>query len=229
MPEKILVIDDDLAQLRIIELALIGANFAPITANGGAAGLAKLHEHRPDLVILDVIMPEMDGWETCSRIRQVSTVPIIFLTAKQTVDDRVSGLRLGGDDYLTKPFNPGELIARVEAVLRRSHRPRAERDAVIAVGKQLIIDRGSRQVTVRGQRVTLRPAEYNLLLILAERAGHIVSADRIGDLMGMTEPGARPRRVKWHIWKLRQSIERDPRQPELIVTDPGGYRLAPLN
>jgi len=229
MPEKILVIDDDLAQLRIIELALIGANFEPITASGGAAGLAKLLEHRPDLVILDVMMPDMDGWETCYRIRQVSTVPIIFLTAKQTVDDRVSGLRLGGDDYLTKPFNPGELIARVEAVLRRSHRPRAERDAVIAVGKQLVIDRGSRQVIVRGQRVSLRPAEYNLLLILAERAGQIVSADRIGDLMGMTEPGARPRRVKWHIWKLRQSIERDPHQPELIVTDPGGYRLAPLN
>ncbi|MGH7462597.1 MAG: response regulator transcription factor [Longimicrobiales bacterium] len=229
MPEKILAIDDDPAQLRIIELALIGANFEPITASSGAAGLAKLLEHRPDLVILDVMMPEMDGWETCYRIRQVSTVPIIFLTAKQTVDDRVSGLRLGGDDYLTKPFNPGELIARVEAVLRRSHRPPAERDAVITVGTQLVIDRGSRQVIVRSQPVSLRPAEYNLLLILAERAGQIVSADRIGDLMGMAEPGARPRRVKWHIWKLRQSIERDPRQPELIVTDPGGYRLAPLN
>ena len=229
MPEKILTIDDDPAQLRMIELALIGANFEPITAVGGEAGLAKLLEHRPDLVILDVMMPDMDGWETCYRIRQVSTVPIIFLTAKQTLDDRISGLRLGGDDYLIKPFNTGELIARVEAVLRRSHRRRAERDAVITVGSQLAIDRGSRQVIVRGQPISLRPAEYNLLLILAERAGQVVSADRIGDLMGIEEREARPRRVKWHIWKLRQSIERDPSRPELVTTDSGGYRLVPLD
>ncbi len=228
MPEKILAIDDDPAQLRMIELALIDANFEPITANGGEAGLARLLEHRPDLVILDVMMPDMDGWETCYRIRQVSTVPIIFLTAKQTLDDRISGLRLGGDDYLIKPFNTSELIARVEAVLRRSHRRRADRDSVITVGKQLAIDRGTRHVIVRGQPVSLRPAEYNLLLILAERAGQVVSSDRIGDLMGIEDQGARPRRVKWHVWKLRQSIERDPRRPELLITDSGGYRLVPL-
>jgi DNA-binding response OmpR family regulator len=226
MPEKILAIDDDPAQLRMVELALLNANFDPITARGGQSGLAKLLEHRPDLVILDVMMPDMDGWETCYRIRQVSTVPIIFLTAKNTPDDRVAGLQLGGDDYLIKPFSTGELIARVEAVLRRSHRPRAARDAMLAVGKQLAIDRGTRQVIVRGQPVPLRPAEYSLLLILAERADQVVSADHIGDLLGIADAAARPRRVKWHIWKLRQSIERDPRQPELIVTEPGGgYRL----
>ena len=229
MPEKILAIDDDPAQLRLIELTLTDANFDPVTATSGEDGLRKLLEYRPDLVILDVVMPDMDGWETCYRIRQVSTVPIIFLTAKQTVDDRVAGLQLGGDDYLTKPFKPGELVARVEAVLRRSRRPRAERDALLVVGKQLVIDRGSRHVTVRGQAVSLRPAEYNLLLILAEHAGQVVSADRIGNLMGIAEPGARPRRVKWHIWKLRQSLEREPRHPELLVTEPGGYRLVPLD
>ncbi|HLF25562.1 MAG TPA: response regulator transcription factor [Anaerolineae bacterium] len=229
MPEKILAIDDDPAQLRMIELTLAGANFDPITATGGEAGLTQLLEHRPELVILDVMMPDMDGWETCYRIRQVSTVPIIFLTAKQTIDDRVAGLRLGGDDYLVKPFNPGELIARVEAVLRRAHRPPIERDSVITVGKYLAIDRGSRQVVVRGEPVQLRPAEYNLLVVLAERIGQVVSADRIGDLLGIAEPGARARRVKWHVWKLRQSLERDPSQPEMIVTEPGGgYRLVPL-
>ncbi|HEY4689253.1 MAG TPA: response regulator transcription factor [Anaerolineae bacterium] len=229
MPEKILAIDDDPAQLRMIQLTLGNANFEPYIANGGEEGLRRLLEVRPDLVILDVMMPDMDGWETCYRIRQVSTVPIIFLTAKQTVDDKVSGLQLGGDDYLVKPFNPGELIARVEAVLRRAHRPRAERDAALTIGKQLIIDRGSRQVIARGRSVQLRPAEYSLLLILAEHAGQVVSSDRIGELLGVEETGARPRRVKWHVWKLRQSIETDPSQPQMIVTESGGYRLVPLN
>ena len=229
MPEKILVIDDDPAQARMIELTLADAKFEPITATSGRAGLAMLLEHRPDLVLLDVMMPEMDGWETCHRIRQISTVPIIFLTAKQAVSDRVAGLQLGGDDYLVKPFNPGEMIARVEAVLRRSHRRRADRDAVLRIGKQLAIDRDTRQVVVRGQPVPLRPAEYNLLVILAERAGQVVSANHIGSQLGIAEPGVRSRRVKWHVWKLRQSIERNPGQPELVITDPGGYRLVPLD
>lgn len=228
MPEKILAIDDDPAQLRMIELTLLNASFEPVTALSGEDGIAKLLEHRPDLVIIDVMMPNMDGWETCYRIRQVSTVPIIFLTAKQTIDDKVSGLRLGADDYLVKPFNSGELVARVEAVLRRSHRPRADRDTVIAIGNHLIVDRGSRQVTVRGKAVALRPAEYSLLLIMAEHADHVLTADVIGERMGVTDAAARPRRVKWHVWKLRQSIESNPSKPELLVTESGGYRLVPL-
>ncbi len=230
MPEKILIIDDDPAFLRLVELALIDAKFEPITAASGEIGLVKLLDRRPDLVILDVVMPDMDGWETCYRIRQISTVPIIFLTAKQTIDDKVSGLQIGADDYLVKPVLPGELIARVEAVLRRSGRPRSARDETVVVGKQLIIDRRTRQVIVRGRPVALRPAEYTLLLALAEHPGRVVSADRIGSVMNMAEPGARARRVKWHVWKLRQSIERDPSRPELILTEPGaGYRLAVLD
>lgn len=228
MSEKILAIDDDPIQLRLIELALAEANFDPIIAVGGEEGLRKVLEHRPDLVILDIMMPDMDGWETCYRIRQISTVPIVFLTAKEGVEDRVNGLQLGADDYIVKPFSTGELIARVEAVLRRSHRPRTERDALILVGKQLVIDRDSRQVIVRGDKVSLRPAEYSLLLILAEHPNQPINADRIGDLMGIDEPSVRSRRVKWHIWKLRGTIERDPKNPELIVTEPNvGYRLVP--
>jgi len=226
MPEKILVIDDDPAHVRMIELALLDAHFEPATATSGEEGLRRLLDYRPDLVILDVIMPGMDGLETCARIRQVSTVPIIFLTARQTVDDKVAGLQLGGDDYLVKPFSPGELIARVEAVLRRAHRPLADRDALLRVGERLAIDRGTRQVLVQDRAVSLRPAEYTLLLILAERAGQVVGAGQIGELMGIADPGARPRRVKWHIWKLRQSIESDPRKPELVLTRRGGYLLA---
>ena len=229
MPEKILTIDDDPVQLRLIELALSDANFEPIVALGGEEGLRKVHEHRPDLVILDVMMPGMDGWETCSRIRQISTVPIVFVTAKENIGDRVAGLQLGADDYIVKPFSTGELIARVEAVLRRSHRPRTERDSLINIGSQLVIDRDSRHVIVRGQKVSLRPAEYSLLLILAEQPDHALSADRIGDRMGIEEPGVRARRIKWHIWKLRQALELDPKHPQLIMTEPNaGYRLAVL-
>jgi len=228
MPEKILAIDDDPAQLRMIELALSGASYEPFTATSGEEGLRRLLDIRPDLVILDVIMPGMDGWETCYRIRQISTVPIVFLTAKYTVEDKVSGLQIGADDYVIKPFTSGELIARVEAVLRRSRRPRLERDTLLVVGRQLAIDRGSRQVLVSGKPIQLRPAEYSLLLILAERAGQVVSSDRIGELMGVDPPNARPRRVKWHVWKLRQSLEGNPRQPQMIVTESGGYRLVPL-
>jgi len=230
MPEKILVIDDDTALLRIIELALSTASYEPIMATGGEAGLSQLIEHRPDLVILDVMMPDMDGWETCQRIRQVSTVPIIFLTAKHAVSDRISGLTIGADDYIVKPFLMSELLARVEAVLRRSTRRRSERDSTIVIGKQLVIDRRTRQVIVRGQPMALRPAEYAVLLALAEHNGRIVSADQIGRALGIEEPNLRARRVKWHIWKLRQSIERAPSQPEMIVTEPNaGYRLVPLD
>src|SRR3989304_1314765 len=117
MSQSILVVDDDPAQVRVMEMTLRGANYEPLTATDGESGLRVFATHSPDLVILDIMMPGMDGWETCYRIRQISTVPIIFLTGRQTPDDKISGLRLGADDYLVKPFLPAELVARVESVL----------------------------------------------------------------------------------------------------------------
>lgn len=226
--QTILVVDDDPAQVKMIEMTLATANYSPLSATNGEDGLKAFRAHNPDLVILDVMMPGMDGWETCYRIRQISTVPIIFLTARQTSDDKVSGLKLGADDYLIKPFLPDELLARVESVLRRTYRTRQPLSGLLRAGPDVLINQASHEVFLRGAPVTLRPAEYTLLVLLAERAGEIVSARTIAEALGMSERDRYRERVKWHVWKLRQSLEEDPKHPRLIITEPGhGYRLEP--
>lgn len=226
--QTILVVDDDPAQVKIIEMTLRSANYQPVTAINGEDGLKVFRIHQPDLVVLDVMMPDMDGWETCYRIRQISTVPIIFLTGRQTIDDKVSGLKLGADDYLIKPFLPDELLARVETVLRRTYRARQPLSSMLRAGPDILINQASREVFVRGDLRALQPAEFTLLVLLAEHAGDTLSVNTIADTLGISERERRRERVKWHIWKLRQSVEDDPKHPKLIVTDPGvGYRLEP--
>jgi DNA-binding response OmpR family regulator len=227
--QTILVVDDDPAQVKVIEMTLRGANYEPITATNGADGLKTFSLHQPDLVVLDVMMPDMDGWETCYRIRQISTVPIIFLTGRQTIDDKVSGLKLGADDYLVKPFLPDELLARVETVLRRTYRTRQPLASMLRAGPDILINQASHEVFVRGDLRPLQPAEFTLLVLLAEHAGDTLGINAIAEALNISEHERRRDRVKWHIWKLRQSIEDDPKHPKLIVTDPGvGYRLEPL-
>lgn len=226
--QTILVVDDDPAQVKIIEMSLQAANYHPVTATNGEDGLKQLRAHQPDLVVLDVMMPGMDGWETCYRIRQISTVPIIFLTGRQTIDDRVSGLKLGADDYLVKPFLPDELLARVESVLRRTYRTRQPLSNLLRAGPDVLINRSSHEVFVRGELRPLQPAEYILLTLLAEHSGETISVNSIADALGLPERERRRERVKWHVWKLRQALEDDPKHPKLIVTEPGqGYRLEP--
>jgi len=226
--QTILVVDDDPAQVKMIEMALATANYSPLSATNGEDGLKAFRAHNPDLVILDVMMPGMDGWETCYRIRQISTVPIIFLTARQTSDDKISGLKLGADDYLIKPFLPDELLARVESVLRRTYRTRQPLSSLLRAGPDVLINQASHEVFLRGEPVALQPAEYTLLVLLAERAGETVSTRTIAEALGMSERDRYRERVKWHVWKLRQSLEDDPKHPRLIITEPGhGYRLEP--
>jgi two-component system KDP operon response regulator KdpE len=226
--QTILVVDDDPAQVKVIELTLQAANYRPVTATNGEDGLKAVRNYQPDLVVLDVLMPGMDGWETCYRIRQISTVPIIFLTARQTSDDKVSGLKLGADDYLVKPFLPDELLARVETVLRRTYRPRQPLSHLMRAGPEVLINRNSREVFLRGELKPLQPAEYTLLTLLAEHAGETISVNSIADALDIPEHERRRERVKWHVWKLRQAIEDEPKHPKLITTDPGrGYRLEP--
>ena len=226
--QTILVVDDDPAQVKIIEMSLQAANYHPVTATNGEDGLKQLRAHQPDLVVLDVMMPGMDGWETCYRIRQISTVPIIFLTGRQTIDDRVSGLKLGADDYLVKPFLPDELLARVESVLRRTYRTRQPLSNLLRAGPDVLINRSSHEVFVRGELRPLQPAEYILLTLLAEHGGETISVNSIADALGLPERERRRERVKWHVWKLRQALEDDPKHPKLIMTEPGqGYRLEP--
>jgi DNA-binding response OmpR family regulator len=222
----ILVVDDDPAQVKMIEMTLAEAKYQPVTATNGEEGLKAFRQHQPDLVVLDVMMPGMDGWETCYRIRQISTVPIIFLTGRQTTDDKVSGFKLGADDYLVKPFLPDELLARVETVLRRTYRARQPLSKLLRAGPDVIINPASHEVFVHGQLTPLQPAEYTLLVLLAERPGEVISVNAIAEALDIGEDEKRRDRVKWHVWKLRKAIEDDQKHPKLILTEPGhGYRL----
>jgi len=181
MAEKILVIDDDTNLLRLISQTLQPEGFSIFTETDGEAGLALFHQIAPDLVILDVMMPGIDGWEVCRRLRQVSSVPIIFLTALSTLENVVQGLEDGADDYLAKPFKIAELVARVTAQFRRARMPHEQPDVLRFGGGDLIINRNEQTVFAYGEEVPLSPIEYNLLLFMAERAGRILPVQLLFD------------------------------------------------
>src|SRR5512135_370634 len=225
MSQTILAIDDDPAQLRIIDLTLSAANYQVIPATNGLMGIELFQSRQPDLIVLDVMMPGMTGWEVCARIREISTVPIIFLTGRQTSVDKVSGLKIGADDYLVKPFKSEDLLARVEAVLRRTYGSRQPLSDLLPAGQGILINLARHEVFVRGVATALRPTEFALLLLLAQHPTEALSADYIATALNLGHQG-NAKRVKWHIWKLRQSIELDPQHPKIIITESGqGYRL----
>jgi two-component system KDP operon response regulator KdpE len=229
--ERILAVDDDNLLLQLIKRSLESSGFEVSIASDGQSGLQQFHESQPHLVILDIMMPHLDGWETCRRIRDVSTVPIIMLTALGSHQDIVKGLKMGADDYLVKPFHPEELQARVEAVLRRLRMPPPASDTspLRFGGGGLIIDPANRQVMVNSEAIDLTPTEYDLLLFMAKRAGRILSTDVIFDNVWSYDADAGPDSVKWYIWRLRNKIETDPRNPRYILTERGiGYRFATL-
>ena len=231
MAERILAIDDDQLLLQLIQRSLESGGYEVSTASDGQSGLQQFHEFQPHLVILDVMMPHMDGWETCRRVRDVSTVPIIMLTALGSHQDIVKGLNMGADDYLVKPFHPEELQARVEAVLRRLRMPPPASDSspLRFGGGDLIIDPANRQVMANSEAIDLTPTEYDLLLFMAKRAGRILSTDVIFDNVWPYDADASPDSVKWYIWRLRNKIESEPRNPRYILTERGiGYRFATL-
>ena len=225
MREKILVIDDDRTLLGLLRPSLEKAGYRFIGVTNGMDGLQSVYKDRPDLVILDVMMPRMDGWETCTRIREISQVPIIMLTAKDGEADKVKGFQYGVDDYVTKPFSFAELTARVGAVLHRVRRSRPEEAPKVYLFDDLLVDVENSRVTVRGEPVKLTPIEFQLLVCLAENAGRILTHEQLlarvwGD--EYVDTGY----VKRYIWYLRRKIERDPSNPEYIITERGfGYRL----
>ncbi len=222
---KILVVDDDPTLLRFVADYLTKEGFIAATAGGGQAALRSFYGERPDLVILDVMMPGMDGWEVCARMRELAETPIILLTAKAGETDKLRGFRLGADDYVTKPFSLAELGARVRAVLTRTASRRSAQAATHRVGP-LTIDLGRREAALDGQPLELTPTEFRLLATLAAHAGQAVSqADLITEAWGdyRQEGGSGLRR---YIWFLRQKIEADPNAPRRLVTIRGyGYRL----
>jgi len=198
------------------------AGYHPLTANSGSEGLHLLVNAEPDLVVLDVMMPGMDGWETCQRLRETSSVPIIMLTAKGEEFDKLHGFHLGVDDYVTKPFSFAELVARVGAVLSRATIEISER----VTSDDLTIDFDEHQVSVAGEIIDLTPTEYRLLETLARNANHTVTTESLLiDVWGPQYAGE-IKHVKHYIWTLRKKIEVDPGDPRHILTERGfGYRF----
>ena len=229
MLEKILVIDDDPLLLTLIQQSLEQDNYTVTTAQGGHQGLEMMDKVRPDLIILDVMMPGVSGWEICDHIRKTSTVPIIMLTARGSQSDIVRGLQAGADDYLVKPFHQAELLARVSAVLRRVKATPLSSTAPMAFGEgDLIIDPSDHKVTRGGAEIELTPTEFNLLLFMAHRAGRILSTEVIFDNVWSYDTDANVESVKWYVWRLRKKLEENPSKPKYIITERGvGYRFAP--
>lgn len=226
MSDSVLVIDDDTTLLSLIAEYLNKAGYHTITASSGVSGLQAFYEHHSDIIILDVMMPRMDGWAVCERVREISEVPIIMLTAKGEERDRLRGFHLGIDDYVLKPFSFAELAARVRAILTRSRHVPSSSEPQTVVCKNLMIDLAERRVTRNGEPVHLTPTEFHLLAILAEHPGRSFSPDTLltrvwGDESYDVE------NVKRYIHYLRQKLEDDPDNPEVILTERGfGYYLA---
>ena len=226
MPQKILVIDDDENTLWLLSTLLQHHGFDILKAATATDGLQLTRDQKPDLVLLDVMMPEMDGWEACRRVREISAVPIIFLTAKSSVKDVVKGLEIGGDDYIVKPFDNAELLARIRTQLRRGAGDQSSDELIFANG-DLSINFLTREVTVYGRTIVLTPKEFTLLSVLARNAGRVLTR---GELITQTwgpEYGEANESLKLYVHYLRKKIERDPNKPEFILTSRGvGYRFA---
>ncbi|HEX6303276.1 MAG TPA: response regulator transcription factor [Anaerolineales bacterium] len=221
---RILLIDDDEILLELLADHIHAAGYEPLVANSGSEGLHLATVHRIDLVVLDIMMPILDGWEVCRRLRENSNVPIIMLTAKGEEIDKLRGFRLGVDDYVTKPFSFAELVARVGAILTRLQRSNQASNQIVS--HDLVIDLNQHQVTVSGQVVDLTPTEYRLLEILARYANRTVPTEKLLHEIWGREYGRESDHVKHYIWALRNKIEVDPGDPKHILTDRGfGYRF----
>ena len=224
--KKILVVDDEERMLRFIRLNLEQDGFQVIEAIKGHEALDKMRTALPDLILLDVMLPDIDGFDLLKMIREISTIPVIMLTAKGEEDDRVKGLELGADDYITKPFSPRELISRVKAVLRRIEVESAGEEEIIQVDDRLKIDFNRREVLVDGKLVKLRPTEYRLLYHLVQNAGWVLTYDQILSRVWGYEYRDEPHYVRLYINYLRQKLEKDPANPKYILTERGvGYRF----
>ena len=223
---RILVVDDERRMVGFIRLNLEQDGFEVIEAYNGTEALERLRDSLPDLILLDVMMPDIDGFEVLRMIREISQVPVIMLTAKGEEDDKVKGLELGADDYVTKPFSPRELVSRVKAVLRRGSTFEEDEEGVIEIDDHLKIDFGRREVWVDDELVKLRPTEYRLLYHLVQNAGWVLTHDQILTKVWGYEYRDEPHYVRLYINYLRQKLEQDPSDPKYILTERGvGYRF----
>ena len=225
MNETILVVDDEPKIVRLARDYLEHSGYRVVTAGDGKAALDTLRQIRPDLVVLDLNLPGIDGLEVCRRIRSDSDVPIIMLTARVEETDRLIGLEIGADDYITKPFSPRELVARTRAVLRRTGGERRQRD-IIRVD-ELEIDLAGHRVSRAGEPVHLTPIEFNILTTLAQQPGQTFSRGQLLDRLHGVTYDSYDRSVDSHVKNLRRKLESDPSEPVYILTVYGvGYRFS---
>ena len=223
---KILVVDDEPRMIHFIRLNLEHDGFEVYEAPSGTLALDQMRDLLPDMILLDVMMPDIDGFETLRLIREISTVPVIMLTAKGEEEDRVRGLELGADDYITKPFSPRELVSRVRAVIRRTEMTGQPVHEVIQVDERLKIDFDRREIWIDNKLVKLRPTEYRLLYHLVQNAGWVVPHEQLLAKVWGYEYRDETHYIRLYINYLRQKLELDPSDPQYIITERGvGYRF----
>jgi len=221
---RILMIEDDHRLASMVRSYLADAGLEVVLADDASSGLLHLERQSFELVLLDLMLPDADGLDLCRRIRALSAVPVIMVTARGDTADRIVGLELGADDYLAKPFDPRELLARIRAVLRRRQEGRA--GDVLRFGR-LEIDRGARRVSVDGDERILTARQFDLLLAMAQRAGRVLSREQLVDAVGAEGAESIDRAIDVHIVKIRAAIEDDPKHPRRVLTVRGaGYVFA---
>jgi DNA-binding response OmpR family regulator len=227
MADSILIVEDDKKTASLIALYLEREGFQTITAYDGQEALEHAYRNKPSLVILDLMLPSVDGWEVCRQLRKSSDVPVLMLTARGDEVDRVSGLTLGADDYVVKPFSPRELVARVKAILRRGRFIQPKDDKILS-HEGLEVNPEKYEVTVQGKPVPLTPHEFRLLQALIKAPGRVFTrAELLGCLYPRHEAVVIDRVVDVHVGNLRQKIEKDPSSPRYILTVRGiGYKFA---
>ena len=222
MSSRILVVDDDVALAEMIGIVLQNEGYDVFFCADGSAALAQFQEHNPDLVLLDVMLPGMDGFDVCRAIRRGSDAPIVMLTARSDTSDVVTGLEAGADDYVPKPFKPKELVARVRARLRGREDSQADEGLAL---QDLSIDVSGHIVKREGRVIALTPLEFDLLVTLARSPWKVFSREELLEQVWGYRHAADTRLVNVHVQRLRSKIERDPERPELVVTVRGvGYR-----
>ncbi|GGK34432.1 response regulator [Salinarimonas ramus] len=227
MPDEILIVDDDVRLSGMLRDYLDQNGFAARAAATARDGLAELSRRPPAAIVLDVMLPDLDGFETLRRIRAASDVPVVMLTAKGDETDRIVGLEIGADDYVPKPFNPRELLARLKAVLRRRNGGVGQAGPPPLRFGRLEIDRGARQVRVDGAERALTSYQFDLLVALAENAGRVLSREQLMDLVRGAELEAFDRSIDVHVSRIRAAIEDDPKHPRRVLTVRGaGYVFA---
>ncbi|MCP4356456.1 MAG: response regulator transcription factor [Chloroflexi bacterium] len=222
----ILVVDDEARMRRFIRMNMELEGYRLIEADNGIDALEQISQHTPDLVIMDVMMPQMDGFETLRLLREISTVPVILLTVKDDEEDKIHGLGLGADDYITKPFSPRELVSRVNAVLRRADWPAPPPRTILRIDEHLSVDFNRHQAIVAGERIELRPTEYRLLYALIQNAGWVVPHETLLAKVWGYEYRDETHYLRLYISYLRKKIEKDPANPHYIMIERGiGYRF----